>query len=66
MQNLLMLLVAAGSSSLCACTAQPQVHAERPRAVIVVQKPRGEPGDFTICPDGRVLVYPAAHPQSCS
>ena len=66
MENLMLLLIAAGSSSLCACTAQPQVHAERPRPVIVVQQPRGEPGDFTICPDGRVLVYPVAHPKSCS
>ncbi|MFL9911891.1 hypothetical protein [Paraburkholderia sp. RL17-337-BIB-A] len=66
MQNLLMLLMAAGSSSLCACTTQPQANVARPRPVIVVQKPRGEPGDFTICADGRVLVYPASHPKSCS
>ncbi|MFM0700712.1 hypothetical protein [Paraburkholderia sediminicola] len=66
MQNLLMLLVAAGSSSLCACTVQRQVHTARPRPVIVVHEPRGEPGDFTICSDGRMLVYPVSHPKSCS
>ncbi|MFL9937039.1 hypothetical protein P0D88_50835 [Paraburkholderia sp. RL18-103-BIB-C] len=65
MQNLLMLLIAAGSSSLCACTTQP-AHAAGLRPVVVVQRPKGEPGDFTICPDGRVLVYPASHPKSCS
>ncbi|OUL87665.1 hypothetical protein CA602_13080 [Paraburkholderia hospita] len=66
MQNLLLLLMAAGSSSLCACTNQPQTHAASTRSVIVVQRPKGEPGDFTLCPDGRVLVYPASHPKSCS
>ncbi|MGF6969540.1 hypothetical protein OKW43_006635 [Paraburkholderia sp. WC7.3g] len=66
MQNLLMLLLAAGSSSLSACTAQPQAHVANPRPVIVVQNPRGERGDFTICPDGRVLVYPISQPKSCS
>lgn len=66
MMNFLMLLVAAaGTSSLGACShiaAQPQ--AQRP--VIVVHSPKGEQGDFRICDDGRVLVYPASHPKSCS
>ncbi|MGF6547239.1 hypothetical protein [Paraburkholderia youngii] len=68
MQNLFLLLIAAGSSSLCACTAQPVAHVEpaRPAPTIVVRKPRGEPGDFVLCKDGRVLVFPAAHPQTCS
>ncbi|CAB3807992.1 hypothetical protein LMG28614_06709 [Paraburkholderia ultramafica] len=66
MQNLLMLLIAAGSSSLCACTNQPQARAASPQPVIAVQKPKGEPGDFTICADGRVLVYSTRHPKSCS
>jgi hypothetical protein len=68
MQNLLMLLIAAGSSSLCACTTQPQAHVDpvRPAPTIVVHKPRGEQGDFIICKDGRVLVFPAAHPKTCS
>ncbi|CAD6559424.1 hypothetical protein LMG24235_06673 [Paraburkholderia sabiae] len=66
MQNLIFLLLAAGSSSLCACTNQPQAHATGARSVIVVQRPKGEPGDFTLCPDGRVLVFPASHPKSFS
>ncbi|WP_248558195.1 hypothetical protein [Paraburkholderia terrae] len=68
MNNLLMLLIAAGSSSLCACSSQPQARAEtaRPVSTIVVQKPKGEPGDFMLCKDGRVLVFPAAHPKTCS
>jgi hypothetical protein len=68
MQNLLMLLIAAGGSSLCACTTQTAAHVEsaKPAPTIVVQRPRGEPGDFIICKDGRVLVFPAAHPKSCS
>jgi hypothetical protein len=66
MQSLLMVLIAASSSALYACTTQPQAHAAGPRPVIVVQRPKGEPGDFTICPDGRVLVYPASHPKSSS
>lgn len=42
MQNLLLLLIAAGSSSLCACTAQPVTHVEpaRPAPTIVVREPR--------------------------
>ena len=34
-------------------------------AEIVVHAPRGEQGDFRICDDGRVLVFPAKHPKSC-
>ncbi|SEI20869.1 hypothetical protein [Paraburkholderia hospita] len=68
MNNLLMLLIAAGSSSLCACTSQPQARPEQARPVptIVVQKPKGEPGDFVLCKDGRVLVFPARHPKTCT
>ncbi|APA90368.1 hypothetical protein BJG93_32755 (plasmid) [Paraburkholderia sprentiae WSM5005] len=68
MQNLLMLLLAAGSSSLCACTIHTGARVEpaKPAPTIAVQKPRGEPGDFILCKDGRVLVFPAAHPKTCS
>ena len=68
MQNLLVLLIAAGSSSLCACTIEPQAQPAQPRHVstIVIQQPRGEPGDFILCNDGRVLVFPLAHPKTCS
>jgi len=68
MNNLLMLLIAAGSSSLCACSSQPPLGVDTARRVstIVVQQPRGEPGDFVLCKDGRVLVFPAAHPKTCS
>ena len=68
MNNLLMLLIAAGSSSLCACSSQPQARVEtgRPVSLIVVQKPIDVPGDFILCKDGRVLVYPVTHPKTCS
>ncbi|KAA1004346.1 hypothetical protein FVF58_32575 [Paraburkholderia panacisoli] len=66
MENLLMLLIAAGSSSLCACTTQQQAHVEQPKPLIVVHQPRGEQGDFVLCKDGRVLVFAATHPKSCS
>ncbi|OUL84886.1 hypothetical protein CA603_24360 [Paraburkholderia hospita] len=69
MQNfLMMLLVAAGSSSLCACSSQSQARVETAKTAptIVVRKPKGEPGDFILCKDGRVLVFPAAHPKTCS
>ena len=68
MNNLLMLLIAAGSSSLCACSSQPQARVEtaKPVPTIVVHQPKGEPGDFVLCKDGHVLVFPAAHPNTCS
>ncbi|REE07225.1 hypothetical protein B0G71_7708 [Paraburkholderia sp. BL27I4N3] len=68
MQNLMMLLLAAGSSTLCACTIQPQAQPQPSRHIstIVIQQPRGEPGDFILCNDGRVLVFPVAHPKTCS
>lgn len=66
MENFFMLLVAAGSSSLCACTAQPQAHAVSARPAIVVQAPRGESGDFRVCPDGRLITYPRSHPKTCT
>jgi len=68
MNNLLMLLIAAASSSLCACSSQPQARVEtaKPVPTIVVNQPKGEPGDFVLCKDGRVLVFPAAHPKTCS
>ncbi len=66
MQNLLMLLiVAGGGSSLCACSVQPQVRAEQPKPSIVVVQPKGERGDFILCNDGRVLVFPVSHPKTC-
>jgi hypothetical protein len=68
MNNLLMLLIAAGISSLCACSSQPQARVEtaKPVPALVVHQPKGEPGDFVLCKDGRVLVFPAAHPKTCS
>jgi hypothetical protein len=66
MSNLLMLLIAAGGTSLCACSAQPQVRVPNVRPAIVVQQPKGEPGDFILCKDGRVLVFAASHPKICS
>lgn len=66
METFLMVLLAAGASSLCACTAQPHAPAATTRSVIVVHAPRGEPGDFRVCPDGRVITYPVSHPKSCS
>lgn len=67
MQNLLMLLiVAGGSSSLCACSNQPQVRTERQKPSIVVVQPKGEPGDFVLCEDGRVLTFPVSHPKTCN
>ncbi|MGF6637199.1 hypothetical protein OKW35_000234 [Paraburkholderia sp. MM5477-R1] len=66
METFLMLLFAAGTSSLCACTAAPQTHVATARPVIVVHAPRGEPGDFRVCPDGRVITYPLSHPKTCS
>ncbi|CAB3774575.1 hypothetical protein [Paraburkholderia humisilvae] len=67
MQNLLMLLiVAGGSSSLCAYSNQPQAHTEHARPSIVVVQPKGEPGDFILCPDGRVLTFAVSHPKTCN
>jgi hypothetical protein len=67
MENLLMLLiVAGGSSSLCACSNQPQVHTEHQKPSIVVVRPKGEPGDFILCQDGRVLTFPVSHPKTCN
>ena len=66
MSNLLMLLIAAGGTSLCACSLQPQVHDTTVHPMIVVHPPTGEPGDFILCKDGRVLVFPLSHPQTCS
>ncbi|WP_321936163.1 hypothetical protein [Paraburkholderia sp. J8-2] len=66
MMNFLMLLIAAaGTSSLGACTQAP-LRPQAEAAVIVVHSPKGEQGDFRICDDGRVLVYPASHPKSCN
>nr|WP_132457879.1 hypothetical protein [Paraburkholderia sp. BL8N3] len=68
MNNLLMLLIAASGSSLCACSSHPQARVEsaRPVSTIVVQKPKGERGDFVLCKDGRAMAFPAAHPKTCS
>jgi hypothetical protein len=66
MSNLLMLLIAAGGTSLCACSAQPQVREPNVRPAIVVRQPKGEPGDFNLCKDGRALVFAAGHPKMCS
>ncbi|WP_321817907.1 MULTISPECIES: hypothetical protein [unclassified Paraburkholderia] len=66
MMNFFMLLVAAaGTSSLGACSQiamQPQVQ----RPLIVIHSPKGEQGDFRLCDDGRVIVFPVNHPKSCS
>lgn len=61
-----MLLVAAGTTSLCSCTTQPQAQAVIARPAIVVHAPRGEPGDFRVCPDGRLITYPRSHPKTCA
>ncbi|WP_243849559.1 hypothetical protein [Paraburkholderia rhizosphaerae] len=62
-----MLLIAAGaSSSLCACSNQPQAHTEHARPSIVVVQPKGEPGNFVLCPDGRVLTFAVGHPKACN
>jgi hypothetical protein len=62
----LLLIVAGGGSSLCACSNQAQVHTERQKPSIVVVQPRGEPGDFILCEDGRVLTFPVSHPKTCN
>jgi hypothetical protein len=65
MMNFLMLLAAAaGTSSLSACTLSPALP-QPVRPTVVVHAPKGEQGDFRICDDGRVLVFPASHPKSC-
>lgn len=68
MSNFLMLLIAAGgSASLCACTtALPDATPTGFRPTIVVHEPAGEKGDFIICNDGRVLVFPVSHPKTCN
>lgn len=67
MSNFLMLLIAAGGSAgLCSCSTP--VHEVRPtgfRPSIVVHEPAGEKGDFIICNDGRVLVFPVSDPKTC-
>lgn len=50
---------------LGACVSAPPSSA-KPPSVITVMPPRGEPGDFRICPDGRVIVFPVSHPLDCS
>ncbi|MGF6781175.1 hypothetical protein [Paraburkholderia sp. GAS334] len=67
MSNFLMLLIAAaGTSSLCACSTQTQVAEPPHRATIVVHEPKREEGDFVLCDDGRVIVFPASHPKTCT
>ncbi|OLL27620.1 hypothetical protein BTH42_31805 [Burkholderia sp. SRS-W-2-2016] len=68
MQNLLLLLYVAGHPSLSAypANAAARIEPATPAPTIVARQPRGEPGDFVLCKDGRVLVFPAAHPQTCS
>jgi len=52
---------------LCACAGGDLLAQQTPaKPTIVVQPPRGEPGDFVLCNDGRVLVFAASHPKSCS
>jgi hypothetical protein len=63
MENLAFLIVAA---SLCGCHAVSMDESAVKRSVIVIQQPKGEPGDFVICKDGRLLVFPVAHPKTCS
>ena len=66
MSNLLMLLIAASGSSLCACAAQPQARNVDVKPPIVAHKPTHDAGDFTVCKDGRVLVFTTSHPLRCS
>lgn len=53
---------------LCACVSSdaPTSQQSTAQPTIVVQPPRGEPGDFVICNDGNVLVFTTSHPKSCS
>jgi hypothetical protein len=51
---------------LCGCTGVPQAVTLPQRAEIVVEKPAGECGDFTICKDGCVLVFPDSYPLTCA
>lgn len=63
--NFLMLLAAAtGTLSLGACS-HAQVHSQADQPMIVVHSPKGKQGNFRICDDGRVLVYPVRYPKSC-
>ncbi|MFM0082900.1 hypothetical protein P0D72_29110 [Paraburkholderia sediminicola] len=67
MSNFLMLLLAAaGSSSLCACSANVPLTKPAARPAIVIRQPKGEQGDFVLCNDGRVLVFAVSHPETCS
>jgi hypothetical protein len=67
MSNFLMLLIAAaGTSSLCACTNMQQAHVQPFGPTIVVQPPKRDAGDFLICKDGRVLVFTDSHPKTCA
>jgi hypothetical protein len=66
MMNFLMLLVAAaGASSLSACAPSP-MQPQPTRPMIIVHAPGGEQGDFRICEDGRVFVFPVSQPKSCN
>jgi hypothetical protein len=66
MSNFLMLsLAAAGSSSLCACSATVPVTKPPALPAIIIRQPKGEKGDFVLCKDGRVLVFAASHPKTC-
>jgi hypothetical protein len=62
----MLLIAAAGSSSLCACSNAPQAHVQSVGPAIVVQPPKRDAGDFKICKDGRVLVFTDSHPKTCT
>ena len=67
MQNIFMLLiVAADCSTDSVCSNVPQARTPERRAALVAQPPKGEQGDFTICKDGRVLVFTTSHPLKCA
>ncbi|PNE59411.1 hypothetical protein A8H39_03560 [Paraburkholderia fungorum] len=67
MPNILMvLIVAMAGSSLCACSVSSQTRSPDFRSKIVVHEPAASQGDFVLCKDGRVLVFPVSHPMTCS
>ncbi|MFP3637565.1 hypothetical protein [Paraburkholderia sp. SIMBA_054] len=53
-------------ATLMGCTAVQPAQAPTTRPSIVITQPKGEPGDFILCEDGRVLVFPLRHPKTCS
>ncbi|WGS55050.1 hypothetical protein LFL96_36860 (plasmid) [Paraburkholderia sp. D15] len=59
-------LAAASLVPLCACSTTAPITDAAHRSVISIYEPQGEPSDFVLCKDGRVLVFLTSHPQTCS